>query len=794
MKIRLVLMAVCLMTMALAGGARADQSPLDQGAADSVLIRVTQSPNASLGQYQLTAEMHFLNDIQRWNGTALGFKWVSTALVMDSARLSPEAQSSFDFSPFFFRNNKIDSTNKYDVFQLTLSRIAGTGWAPRTTPAPACTFYFHVTSWSDMDEVVFDTVKVLGANNTVVDEALAEYKPTWNGPITVYDPNRPAISNLVLSGDTLFFQSVQGQGSPAPQEFTITSDNLPLVFGLTESASWLLKSPVSGTTPATIEVSVTPTGLTPGVRFDSIMVSSTGADNSPQYLYVRYTLLPPPPEIGVNPSSFSFSAVAGGANPSPQTLTLSNLGGGNLNWSVSNTQSWLQLDPLSGSGGGTVTLTVDITGLSYGVFDDVVTVSDPAASNHPVEVPVQLIIASDLPSFEVDEQVMYLPVPASWSNIFIRTFEVRNGGGGVLSFSTTSEDPNGLEMADATPDDPALIMFVSPANGTAPATITVQFKFEQWAEAYAIDTVWLISPDATNSPFPVIFHQRVVPYPAELALSQDTVDLAVYECSQGYDNSLPQMDFTVTNTGGDNPMLVEYFYDSELFRVLPDVPSGEPAPATFTIEGLQTALPVGSYFDSLKISARWAINKPVWLYVRYEVLGGMEPPEILTVPGALSVAWQEDSGPTAADGFEVWNVYGGCMSWSLQESESWLSVASASGVVPGTCSFLLDPTGFTLGTYNGSVSVVASAAINSPLVVPVELRVWKLHGDWNWNGRITMQDISEMTHYVFGVGSPAQPAPEVGDCTCDGNLTVADIAAVIDYLFISLEPVCGNPY
>src|SRR5262249_3070903 len=70
------------------------------------------------------------------------------------------------------------------------------------------------------------------------------------------------------------------------------------------------------------------------------------------------------PTIGVSPSSLSFTATAGGANPANQSLSITNTGGGTLNWSATSNASWLSVSPASGTAPSTLTASVDITGLS----------------------------------------------------------------------------------------------------------------------------------------------------------------------------------------------------------------------------------------------------------------------------------------------------------------------------------------------------------------------------------------------------------------------------------------------
>jgi hypothetical protein len=104
------------------------------------------------------------------------------------------------------------------------------------------------------------------------------------------------------------------------------------------------------------------------------------------------TINPPPPTIGYNPLSFSFTATQGGSNPPNQTLSISNTGGGTLNWTVSDNADWLSLSPTSGTDSGTVTVSVNIAGLTQGTYNTTITITAAGATNSPVSIPVALTI------------------------------------------------------------------------------------------------------------------------------------------------------------------------------------------------------------------------------------------------------------------------------------------------------------------------------------------------------------------------------------------------------------------
>ena len=155
---------------------------------------------------------------------------------------------------------------------------------------------------------------------------------------------------------------------------------------------------------------------------------------------------------------------------------------------------------------------------------------------------------------------------------------------------------------------------------------------------------------------------------------------------------------------------------------------------------------------------------------------------------------QEESGPLIVAGPDINNVFGGCMPWLLDESIPWLEPQIVSGDVPGSTSFLINPVGIGIGQHTDAVLLTAPTASNSPVAILVNLQVWKLHGDINWNGRITIQDVTLLVDYLLAGGAPPQPTLLVGDGNCDNQVTAADVAGIIDHLFVSLQPLCDNPF
>ena len=73
---------------------------------------------------------------------------------------------------------------------------------------------------------------------------------------------------------------------------------------------------------------------------------------------------PVTPVIARNPASISFSAIQNGANPSSQTVTVTNSGSGTMNWTAASSVPWLTINggaAASGTDSGSFAVGVNIT-------------------------------------------------------------------------------------------------------------------------------------------------------------------------------------------------------------------------------------------------------------------------------------------------------------------------------------------------------------------------------------------------------------------------------------------------
>lgn len=244
--------------------------------------------------------------------------------------------------------------------------------------APYYSYYFDLTSY--IGQTV--TIDFLGTTNN-------------DGSGTTFRIDDVSASafipspHITLNPTYLPFSALQNGPLPSTQTFTITNTGGgTLNWSVSSNAFWLNASPTSGNGNfQSISAWVSTTNMTPGTYNGTLTVSSSNADNQPQYVNVSYIISPPPPppHIFLNPSTLpAFSATQGGPLPASQTFTISNSGGGTLNWSISGSPSWLNISPTADNNNSqTITASVNTTSLSPGTYNASLMISSSNADNSP---------------------------------------------------------------------------------------------------------------------------------------------------------------------------------------------------------------------------------------------------------------------------------------------------------------------------------------------------------------------------------------------------------------------------
>jgi hypothetical protein len=165
-----------------------------------------------------------------------------------------------------------------------------------------------------------------------------------NSPVTItvtLNVNPAVVApEIALTPTALSFNATVGGANPAAKSASVNNTGGGTLAGLGVSVSyaagqptgWLNAVLTATTAPATLDVQPVTGSLPAGTYNATINVASSGAANSPRSVDVTFTVAaaPVPPSILAAPTSLSFTATAGSANPAQKTVNITNGGGGTL--------------------------------------------------------------------------------------------------------------------------------------------------------------------------------------------------------------------------------------------------------------------------------------------------------------------------------------------------------------------------------------------------------------------------------------------------------------------------------
>ena len=105
----------------------------------------------------------------------------------------------------------------------------------------------------------------------------------------------------------------------------------------------------------------------------------------------------PPPILEVSTTTLNFEAIEDVKRPKDQSLTIQNLGEGNLNWTANSSENWLKISPQTGSvfahSSSTLKISIDINELVAGNYSTTTfNIEASGAQNSPKQISVNLIV------------------------------------------------------------------------------------------------------------------------------------------------------------------------------------------------------------------------------------------------------------------------------------------------------------------------------------------------------------------------------------------------------------------
>ena len=523
--------------------------------------------------------------------------------------------------------------------------------------------------------------------------------------------NLKAQNTFLVSATELNFSYQLGAAGPALKTISVlpaNGQNGPYTAALSTNGggNWLGGGQREGNTPGTIDVTVF-TGVIQqvGQYTGQVVISATGFTTRtiPVKLSVTATS-----DISFSPNtSLAFTASVG-SPPQMKSLVVSSSGSPLTYTATASTQpaaNWLKISQINGtteSSTGTITVTVDPTGLAVGNYSGSISAQAPGATYPPgliaISIPVTLNVVAT-PQFTSLPTALSFNFQTGGSIPLPQNLKI-DSSSGSLPFSVTTESSGWLK--------------VNPLGGSTPATLTVTAD----PTGLALVPNTYLGKITVNSSLVVEVKLVVSNFPL-LNVQPSTLQFT----TQVGQPSVQGQTLNVTTTSGTIPYTITTFSSGWLFAL--PIPSSTDIQVSVqpgslpagTYEGRITVAPTDGITPSQVVSVRLIVSAAVSLTLSMNTLnfsaqgGGTQPP-----PQSFSITASDNVTPVP---FQI--------TTSTQQIPTWLTTltTSATGnVTPAQVSVMIDPSGLSAGNYVGTVTVVASGIANaSTMLLTVNLTV-----------------------------------------------------------------------
>ncbi len=698
-------------------------------------------------------------------GYSIGLTWNSSAITYDSVsyigtRLPPGSRI----------NPNVDNINR-----RILVGFADFSAENPLTPGDGLlyTIWYTVSGAAADQFVIFDSTFVPPAGDFEMSPQVGNgFRPQFKaGEIKIGNPQPPAI--IQLSQPSFTFNGQVGQGNPPSQIQNITNiGGQTLNWTSTKLSSWLVLSPSTGTAPTAMVVSVNTASLGAGTFYDTVSISAGNASNSPQKFVVTLNMTIPPPTIQLVPDSLRFQGLENGTNPAGQAFAINNIGQGILNWTATETAGWFSLSAYNGTAPSNVTVNIDNTGLTAGVYVDSILISDPTATNSPRRVKVVFELFSAFPVIEFSPDSIFV-VGSDTQDPASRILYIENNGGGVMNWTLTKKTS---------------WLTLSTNSGTAeqgtPAPVTLTFNRNLVDFGKNYDTITISSNNAINSPRRVAVTFWKMEVPQNLTVSRSSLSFIEVEC--GSYPGIPAQTFTVNQAVSFPPLNWSLTYTQPWLVVTPTAAAN---PSTVTVRVLVEGLSPGIYRDTIVVSSDVSLDPPRRIPVTFTVSPTPGIAELYLSQDSLLYLYKYTQLGSALQSVAIFNIFGGCVDWTASGDVAWLTPIPTSGTTLDSIAVRTDPVGLSLGRHTGNLVINSSTATNTPFTMPVVVWIYTF-GDANGNGIVNVSDVTYLINYIFAGGPAPVPLFITGDVNCDRETNVADVVYLINWIYLGGPEPC----
>ncbi len=529
-------------------------------------------------------------------------------------------------------------------------------------------------------------------------------------PVTLQVATSPF---LELTPNLVMFSAQSGGLAPQNQLVQVTTSGTPLnvTVALQGGGTWLHVSPTFGvasaTQPLTLTLSATPGQLPPADYLDGVIVSAVGANNNPQTVTAKLTVLGNV-ALNASPSLLNFGFQTGAAPPPTQTVQITSTGGAlTFNTSIQTTNcgtGWITVTPTSGTTPTALTIGIVSAGLATGSCLGTVTVTSPGALN-----PVTISVAAN-----VNGSGSFTVAPAALT--FAAVVGGANPPSQKLTVSSATADVVQYSVFPLVTSGPGQLISIDAGFGSTPGTITVTAN-TQGVAAGTYDGTITVSGVLVNGSQIIPVHV-VIGNPVNITVSPSSL---TFNQSQGSPKVAPQV-LNVSIPGGTGSFSVSVGVTGAV-GWLSATPITGIAPSTISIAVDASQLSAGQYKGLVTISSIGATNSPVTVPVTFNVL---DPQKFTASPVSLNFTYQTGSGTLPPTQNISVTANGPAAPFTATISATaglnFLTVSPLSGTTPGTITATVNPLGLSIGTYNATITLT-SPNIGTSLTVPVTLTV-----------------------------------------------------------------------
>jgi uncharacterized protein (TIGR03437 family) len=246
----------------------------------------------------------------------------------------------------------------------------------------------------------------------------------------------PVPSNLVFSGSS-------GGAATAAQTFAVSTSVPGMSFATdvttNDGGDWLSVTPDSGASPRLIEVVANPFKLAVGNYSGTINFRVPGANPPVRSIAVSLAVQAGiPPSLKLDKPNLSFTYPSGAVKRT-QAVTVSNAGGGSLNFAVVVTTitggNWLSVSPASGTAipnsPVVLTVTADPSGLAAGTYTAKLTILG-------TDIPVTMTISAGGQAILLSQTGLSFTAVAKGGLVPPQSFGVLNIGQGVMNWTAST--------------------------------------------------------------------------------------------------------------------------------------------------------------------------------------------------------------------------------------------------------------------------------------------------------------------------------------------------------------------